>query len=144
MAKANQKKLVQLLNEALENEYAGVIRYSHYSLMIYGFNRIPIVKWFRDQSAESLRHAEALGEWVTTLGEHPSLKIASLLETHKHDVRDILKESLAHEKTQLALLHKILGFLGTEHVALEEFIRGMILDETVHTSEIEKMLRQQK
>ncbi len=144
MSKANDKKLIGLLNEALENEYAGVIRYSHYSLMIFGFNRIPIVKWFRDQSAESLQHAEALGEWVTTLGAHPSLKIASLLETHKHDVRDILSESLAHEKEQLALLNKILKSLSPEHVALEEFIRGMILDETLHTAEIEKMLRQQR
>lgn len=144
MAKQDDQKLHALLNKALEHEYAGVIRYSHYSLMIFGFNRIPIVKWFRDQSAESLTHAELIGEWITTLGEHPSLKLSGLLETHKHDIKDILQESLAHEKGQLALLHEILTLLGPDHVALEEFIRRMIEDETVHTSEIEKMLKHQK
>lgn len=137
-------EVLALLNQALEHEYAGVIRYSHYSLMIFGFNRIPIVKWFRDQSAESLLHAEKIGEWITTLGGHPSLKIAKLLETHKHDLRDILNESLEHEQEQLKVLHDALSQLGEKNVALEEFIRKMIEDETAHVSEIEKMLRVQR
>lgn len=140
----SSEKILKLLNQALEHEYAGVIRYSHYSLMIFGFNRIPIVKWFRDQSNESLGHAEMFGEWVTTLGGHPSLKIANLLETHKHDLRDILKESLEHEQGQLDVLMELLSLLEPAHVALEEFVRKMIEDETLHVSEIEKMLRQQK
>lgn len=144
MTDTNNKKLLSLLNRALEHEYAGVIRYSHYSLMIFGFHRIPIVKWFRDQSAESLNHAERIGEWITTLGHHPSLKISNLLETHKHDLRDILGESLEHEKGQLNVLMDILGTLDKTQVGLEEFIRKLIEDETLHISEIEKMLRQQK
>jgi bacterioferritin len=144
MTDKNKKKLIALLNKALEHEYAGLIRYSHYSLMIFGFNRIPIVKWFRDQSAESLTHAEKIGEWITTLGEHPSLKISNLLETHKHDLRDILGESLAHERGQLDLLMEILSLLDKSQIALEEFIRKMIEDETLHLSEIEKMLTRQK
>lgn len=143
-SKSVNEKIFKLLNRALEHEYAGVIRYSHYSLMIFGFHRIPIVKWFREQSAESLQHAELLGEWITTLGGHPSLKLSSLLETEKHDLRDILTESLEHEQGQLDLLHDILAKLGKKHVALEEFIRKMIEDETMHVSEIEKMLRAQR
>lgn len=138
------KTLVELLNQALENEYAGVIRYSHYSLMVFGFNRIPIVKWFRDQSSESLGHAEAIGEWITALGGHPSLKISKLLESHKHDLRDILEESLTHEKAQLATLEGILEVLDKKQIAIEEFVRKMIEEETLHIYEIEKMLRQQK
>lgn len=142
--KNKDEALFKLLNQALENEYAGVIRYSHYSLMIFGFNRIPIVKWFRDQSSESLQHAEKIGEWITALGGHPSLKISKLLETHKHDLRDILGESLEHEKEQLAILETILGVLNDKQIALDEFVRALIEEETLHVSEIEKMLRQQK
>ncbi len=143
MAKEN-KKLFELLNKTLEHEYSGVIRYSHYSLMIFGFHRIPIVKWFREQSAESLKHAELIGEWITSLGGHPSLKLSGLLETHKHDLRDILTESLEHEQEQIAVLEKILEHLSPKQIALEEFVRKMIEDETLHISEIEKMLRSQK
>ena len=135
------EKVIDKLNQALENEYAGVIRYSHYSFMIFGFNRIPIVSWFRAQSQESLTHAEAIGEKITSLGGHPSLKMGTLLETHEHSVVEILRESLAHEKDQLNVLGEILALVEGKDVHLEEFVRTMIEDETEHTYEIEKMLR---
>lgn len=137
----DKQEVIAKLNQALENEYAGVVRYSHYSLMIFGFHRIPIVGWFRSQSAESLTHAEQIGEKITALGGHPSLKMGSLLETHKHAVSEILNESLEHERTQVGLLHEILALVEGKDVHLEEFIRGMILDEQEHIYEIEKMLR---
>ena len=132
----NKELVIDKLNQALENEYAGVVRYSHYSLMIFGFHRIPIVGWFRSQSAESLAHAEQIGEKITALGGHPSLKMGSLLETHKHAVGEILNESLEHEHAQVVLLHEILALVEGKDVHLEEFMRGMILDEQEHIYEI--------
>src|SRR5437870_376351 len=90
------------LNRILETELAGVVRYTHYSLMIFGYNRIPIVSWMRGQATESLAHAQEAGEKITHLGEHPSLAIGPLLETHRHDIGDILREALEHEKGGLA------------------------------------------
>ena len=136
----NRELVIEKLNQALENEYAGVVRYSHYSLMIFGFNRIPIVGWFRAQSAESLAHAEAIGEKITGLGGHPSLKVGGLLETHKHAVSEILKESLEHERAQIDLLNEALTLVDGD-IYLEEFIRTMIMDETEHVNEIIKMLK---
>jgi bacterioferritin len=138
------KAALIVLNKLLENEYAGVIRYSHYSLMIYGYNRIPIVKWFREQSAESLTHAEAIGEHITTLGGHPSLKISNLIESHKHSMHEILSESLQHEKNQLKDLYKLLDVVKDKNILLEEFAREMIIDEETHVSEVEKMMRNTK
>src|SRR2546428_4966217 len=97
----DKAKVVGLLNRILETELAGVVRYTHYSLMIFGYNRIPIVSWMRTQAAESLAHAQQAGERITQLGEHPSLSIGHLLETHRHDLGDILRESLEHEKAGL-------------------------------------------
>ena len=136
----NRELVIEKLNQALENEYAGVVRYSHYSLMIFGFNRIPIVGWFRAQSAESLAHAEAIGEKITGLGGHPSLKVGGLLETHKHAVSEILKESLEHERAQIDLLNEALTLVDGD-IYLEEFLRTMIMDETEHVNEIIKMLK---
>jgi len=97
----NEKKVIDVLNKILECELAGVVRYTHYSLMVFGHNRIPIVKWLRDQASESLTHAGVAGEHITTLGGHPSLKIGQLIETSKHSLNDILKESLEHEMIQI-------------------------------------------
>ena len=105
MDSKTEKAVVEILNRLLEREYAGVIRYSHYSLMIFGYNRIPIVKWFREQSAESLTHAEEIGEMITTFNGHPSLKISKLIESHKHTMEEILEESLSHEQEQLKDLY---------------------------------------
>lgn len=137
----DEKKVVSALNAILENELAGVVRYTHYSLMVYGHNRIPIVKWLRDQAQESLGHAGLAGEHITTLGGHPSLKISSLLETHKHAINDILKESLQHEKNQLENYCNLLKIVENKSVFLEEYAREMICDEENHIAEVEKMLR---
>ena len=87
-------EVIDVLNKILEAELAGVVRYTHYSLMVVGYGRIPIVSWMRGQATESLNHASEAGELITHLGGHPSLGIGSLLETHRHDIGDILKESL--------------------------------------------------
>jgi bacterioferritin len=139
----NEEKVIDQLNKIMESELAGVVRYTHYSLMVFGHNRIPIVKWLRDQASESLDHASIAGEHITTLGGHPSLKIGKLIETHKHTLNDILKESLDHEKTQLENLRGLLKLVDDKSIYLEEYAREMIVEEEAHVSEIEKMLRPQ-
>lgn len=135
------KKVIDVLNKILECELAGVVRYTHYSLMVFGHTRIPIVSWLREQATESLTHASQAGEHITTLGGHPSLKIASLLETHKHSIGDILQESLQHENEQLENYKALLKLTEGHSVYLEEYARTMITDESMHISEVEKMLR---
>lgn len=134
-------EIIEALNAILEHELAGVVRYTHYSLMVYGYNRIPIVKWLQEQGAESLAHAQQVGEHITTLGGHPSLKIAKLLESHKHSILDILNESLEHETLQLDLYYKLLKLVENKNVWLEEYAREMILEEEMHIAEVRKMLR---
>jgi bacterioferritin len=133
--------VIKALNTILEMELAGVVRYTHYALMIYGYNRIPIVSWLRGQATESLGHANQAGELITQLGGHPSLSIGPLLETHNHDVGDILRESLDHEKASLECYRKLLKLVEGNSVMLEEYAREMIYTEELHLGEVDKMLR---
>src|SRR5215210_9099577 len=119
----DKKEVVALLNEILETELAGVVRYTHYSLMIFGHNRIPIVSWLRGEATTCLAHANEAGELVTHFGEHPSLKIGSLLETHKHGINDILLESLEAEKEGLELYRRLYELAKDRSVLLEEYAR---------------------
>lgn len=132
---------VKLLNQILEAELAGVVRYTHYSLMIFGHNRIPIVSWLRNEANTCLAHANEAGELVTQFGEHPSLKIGSLLETHKHGVNDILTESLQAEEEGLALYRKLFELVQDRSILLEDYARRMIAEEELHVGEVNKMLR---
>ena len=132
---------VNLLNHILEAELAGVVRYTHYSMMVFGHNRIPIVSWLRNEATTCLSHATEAGELVTHFGEHPSLKIGALLETHKHGINDILLESLEAEKTGLALYKQLLASVAGNSVLLEDYARRMISEEELHIGEVNKMLR---
>lgn len=141
MNEPDKKVAIQILNKIMELELAGVVRYTHYSLMIYGYNRIPIVSWLKDNANESLTHAYKAGELVTLLGGHPSLKIGPLLETEKHDVGDILRESLEHEESAIAAYYDLLKASEGKSVLLEEYAREMIMGEELHLDEVNKMLR---
>ena len=132
---------VKLLNEILETELAGVVRYTHYALMVFGHNRIPITSWLRGEASTCLDHANQAGELVTHFGEHPSLKIGALLETHKHGINDILTESLEAELAGLALYKQLYELVRDRSVLLEDYARRMIAEEELHVGEVNKMLR---
>jgi bacterioferritin len=138
---AEKRLTIDALNRIMELELAGVVRYTHYSLMVYGYNRIPIVSWLKDNTVEGLGHAHKAGEMVTLLGGHPSLKIGPLLETAKHDIGDILRESLELEKTALAAYYDLLKMTEGQSILLEEYAREMIVLEELHLDEVNKMLR---
>ncbi|MEJ7622713.1 MAG: ferritin-like domain-containing protein [Pyrinomonadaceae bacterium] len=141
MDENDKQKAIDVLNKILELELAGVVRYTHYSLMVFGYNRIPIVSWLKSNGDESLMHAYKAGEFVTMYGGHPSLKIGPLLETSKHDIGDILRESLEQERSTLAAYYELLALSEGKSVALEEYAREMILLEEMHLDEVNKMLR---
>jgi len=133
--------VLKTLNRIMELELAGVVRYTHYALMVYGYNRIPIVDWLQKNADEGLQHARQAGELVTWIGGHPSLSIGPLLESHKHDIGDILRESLEQEAEGLKAYYDLLGLVKDHNVRLDEYARDMISEELAHQDEVNKMLR---
>ena len=135
------QKVNKILNKIMEYELAGVVRYTHYSLMITGPYRLPIVEFLKEQANESLLHAQQAGELLTGLDGHPSQKIAEIVETNNHSIKDILEESLAHEIHALNLYKDLLSTVVDESVYLEEYTRGLIGQEEKHQLELRKMLK---
>jgi bacterioferritin len=141
LGKSETARVVDILKRILELELAGLVRYLHYSFMVFGHNRIPIVAWLRSQAVEAQAHAVQAGEHITSLGGHPSLKIGPLLETHKHNVEEILREALEHEQQGLAEYHKLLRAVAGRNIMLEEYARVQIAAEEAHAADLAKMLR---
>ena len=134
--------IINKLTEIFDLELSGVIRYTHYSLMIFGPNRLPLIDFFKEQAKESLLHANLAGEHITGLGGHPPLNIQEIKETFKHDISEILKETLAHEKKAIQTYYELLGIINGQSVYLEEYARSMIGQEELHALEVEKMLKE--
>jgi|TARA_B100001094_G_C17449812_1_gene447725 bacterioferritin len=137
----NTSKVCDILNEIVEYEMAGVVRYAHSSLMITGPYRIPIVQFLQEQATESLTHALQAGELITGLDGHPSQVIAPIEESHNHSIVQILQESLEHETHAVNLYKKLLEEVSDASIYLEEYARGQIGQEEQHALEIKKMLK---
>lgn len=134
-------RTVAILNEILRAELTGVVRYTHYSLVITGPNRLPLVEFMQGQAAESLVHAQQAGELLTGLGGHPEQGIAPIEESHDHDIDEILRESIAHELAALGLYRKLLECVTGQSIYLEEYCRTQIGAEEMHTLEMNKLRR---
>lgn len=132
---------VRILDEIMQQELAGVVRYTHYALMITGPNRLPLVDFFKAQANESLLHAQAAGEILTGLEGHPTQRVAPIEESHEHTTYALLSESMAHESRALELYRELLATVEGKSVYLEEYARGMIGQEEGHALELGKMLR---
>ncbi len=139
--KHSSTRVTSILNEIMEYELAGVVRYTHYSLMVVGPHRLPIVQFLKDQANESLLHAQQAGELLTGLEGHPSQKIAKIVETNNHSIKDILQESLDHEMHALSLYKELLQEVEGSSVYLEEYARSLIGQEEQHQLELKKMLK---
>lgn len=137
----NKEKVIDKLTEIFDLELSGVIRYTHYALMIFGPNRLPLIDFFKAQATESLDHANMAGEHITGLGGHPPLNLNEIKETFKHDISEILQESLDHERKAVDYYYSLLSLVDGKSVYLEEYARGMIGQEELHLLEVEKMLK---
>jgi bacterioferritin len=141
---AVEPKLAEALERLHSNELSGVVRYLHYAHMIFGANRIPIVAWLKEQATESIDHAWKVGEKMTALGLHPSMRVVPVPETGKHNVLDVLREALEFERAALADYRALLDLvrdLRPNDAALEDWVRSFVSVETEHLEDAEKMLR---
>tara|TARA_Y100000590_G_C15344324_1_gene872657 strand:- start:135 stop:557 length:423 start_codon:yes stop_codon:yes gene_type:complete len=137
----DKDKIINKLSKIFTLELSGVIRYTHYSLMIFGYNRLPLIDFFKSQASESLTHANLAGEHITGLGGHPPININQIEESFQHNITDILKETLAHEKEAIKVYYELLDVIDGKSVYLEEYARTMIGQEELHVLEVEKMLK---
>ena len=141
MKEINSNEVCGILKEIIEYELAGVVRYTHSSLMVTGPYRLPIVAFLKEQANESMLHAQQAGELLVGLDGPPSLKVAKIEETHRHSIKDILEESLEHELHALSLYKKLLSSVVDASIYLEEYARGLIGQEEQHSLELKAMLK---
>jgi len=141
MKNLDTKKTIEVLNQIMKYELAGVVRYTHYALMITGRDRLSLTQFFKDQASESLMHAQQAGEILTGLGGHPSMEISIIEESNRHKATDLLKESLSHEQKAVQLYQELLTIVDGKSIYIEEYSREMIKAEEIHQLEIGKMLK---
>ena len=141
MEQLDTEKVTNILNSIMKYELSGVVRYTHYALMVSGRDRISLKQFFQDQATESLQHATQAGDLVTGLGGHPSLEISIIEESNKHSALDLLEESMKHEQAAIAIYEELLVASEGASIYIEEYAGEMIKTEEIHRIELNKMLK---
>jgi bacterioferritin len=141
MLNINEQQVCAILDKIIAHELAGVNRYTHYALTVYGLERLSLVGYFKNHATESLDHALKAGELMTGLNGHPSLHIPDIKETHKHDLANIIAESIEHETQAARLYHELLEAVKDKSVYLEDYARSMIGSEEQHVLEMRKIVK---
>jgi len=137
----NNKEVLDLLGKIYQKEISGVNRYLHFSVMIMGYNLIPIQKWFRENAQEAMEHAIEIGEKITSCGGHPPITSHQIEETENHSIRQLLEESLKGEEEAVALYKELASLAEKiQDVPLEEMARNFVKIEVEHVDEVRKML----
>ena len=120
---------------------AGIVRYLHHSFIVFGPNRGPLVQMFRTQATESMDHAVQLGEKITALGGHPTVRVDQIFEPGYQSIEDMISEDLKAEKAQLQLYTEQLREFGDQNLPMKLMLEQIIVSEQIHVDEMEKYLR---
>jgi len=136
----DKKKVLAALNLDLEHEMSAIIRYLHHSFIVTGPLRGSLVPMFRNKATDSMQHAIKLGEKISALGGHPSVKIQEIYEPGEQTIEEMLAEDLEAEKLHLDLYEKQLDLVA-DNTPLRLMIEQVIVEEATHIEELDMYLR---
>jgi bacterioferritin len=136
----DRKKVLEALNLDLEHEMTSIVRYLHHSFIVSGPIRAPLVAMFRNMASDSMQHAIKLGEKITAMGGHPSVKIQEIYEPGEQSILEMLKENLEAEKHHLQLYEKQLE-LVQDNTPLRLMLEQVVVEESNHIEQLEMYLR---
>jgi bacterioferritin len=141
MKELDQQKTLDLLQNIMEYELAGVIRYTYYSLVVTGSNRTAIVDFIKEQAEESLTHAQRVGEILVSLKGNPKPGSTDIEEIEEKSVKNILIASQNYERKAIEMYKELLSSVRESNPELIEFISDMIEEEGSHHLELEQMIQ---
>lgn len=137
----DKQKVIKKLNELMNFELLGVMKYTHYSFSVFGQRRLAVIGFLHEQANESLMHATKIGEKITALGGKPVVETNTRISKSFKTIEDILSDSLDHEREALEAYKRLLKDVEDD-VVMDGFVRDFVVEESSHQEEVEKMLRE--
>ncbi len=141
-----KKELVDMLNKAVELEYAARIQYLAHAEKVKGLNSEPIVARLKEIAQDELKHEEIFRNLVCNyLNGEVSMNLEKTYQAN--DIKQILEVNLKGEKDAIDYYKEIYKKLidnkqnfNYEFETLEHQIRHVIIDEQEHVVELSNLL----
>lgn len=146
--KADRKKVIEILNEALATEIVCVLRYKYHYYMASGIHAKSVAAEFLEHANEEQAHADQIAERITQLDGEPNLSPEGLL-TRSHsdyvkgeDLVDMIKENLVAERIAISTYTEIINYIGNDDVTTRRMLEEILAMEEEHAEDMATLLEQ--
>ena len=146
--KADRKKVVEILNEALATEIVCVLRYKYHYYMASGIHAKSVAAEFLEHATEEQAHADQIAERITQLDGEPNLSPEGLL-TRSHsdyvkgdDLVDMIKENLVAERIAISTYSEIIQYIGNDDPTTRRMLEEILASEEEHAEDMATLLEQ--
>ena len=134
----DKTKIIQLMNEGLEMEYASYIQYVTQAAITTGPYAEGLIARFEEIASDEAEHAKILRQRIAALGGVPTTKVGEI-RIHKDSLQAV-KINLKYERDTVEFYRKILNLISHDEVILYEAIEHVLQDSQEHVEELERLV----
>ena len=134
----DQARLVKLMNEGLEMEYASYIQYVTQAAITTGPYAEGLIARFKEIASDETEHADILRNRIAALGGTPTTKVGKI-QIHKDSLQAV-KINLKYERDTVEFYRKLLNLIPHDEVILYEAIEHVLQDSQEHVEELERLV----
>lgn len=145
--KADRKKVIAVLNEALATELICVLRYKRHYYMASGISADPVAKEFLEHANEEQIHADQIAQRITQLQGEPNFNPEGLAtRSHSEYVEggsllEMVRENLVAERIAVESYTEIIRWLGNDDPTTRNLIEDILKKEEEHADDLSNMLK---
>jgi bacterioferritin len=136
-----RQTLIGRLNEDLANELSAIIQYIVYAAKVTGPYRPQLAQFFLAEVPDEQMHAQYLANKIVALGGEPTTVAmpVKLALTNREMLEAVLE---AERKARAGYTERAQEAEAFGDVGLKVQLENMVLDESTHAEETERMLRE--
>ena len=144
--RADRKKVVKLLNEALATEIVCVLRYKRHYFMATGISADSVAAEFLQHATEEQGHADQIALRIVQLGGEPNLSPEGMLmRSHAEYVEgknlvDMIKEDLVAERIAIDSYREMIDYMGNDDITTRRMLEGILAVEEEHADDLVGLL----
>ena len=145
--KADRKKVISLLNEALATELVCVLRYKRHFYMAGGINAQPVAAEFLKHAMEEQGHADLIAQRIVQLQGEPNFSPEGML-TRSHseyvegeNIIEMIQENLVAERIAIDSYAEMIRYIGDDDFTTKRMLEGILAMEEEHAEDLATMLQ---
>jgi bacterioferritin len=131
------KEMIGLLNEALAQEHACIIRYLTHAAVVKGVFHEPVKARLTEIATDEQTHAGLIRDRIVGLGGIPTTEVREIKMAT--DIPQILAINIEEEKSAISMYQRIQSKIPDGEVLLRETVDQLIRDEQEHLQELRQL-----